>query len=243
MGRQILTCRVTVIESFRQWIESSDQEDKPWINENSVLSNIKGIETFNIKAKFGSAGHSIIEEAPRYATIGGYAVDGFTFTEHQAKPMIKFRNDHPLMTRELALSKLYHTPYFDIIITGTTDHLEGNILRDTKFKFSTYDVSDFISSFQWRCYLDMIGLDIFWYDFFKVSGFNTIEDCPSARISDCESMMVKRYPSMDADIQETINEFAQFINFKGLEQHLKITPEKYKRILRGDSSLKKIISL
>lgn len=241
MSKPVYTTRCTVIESFREWINSSEDDDKPWVNEANVIGNIQGIESFNVKADFGSSGHSIIEDAPRYKTDTGYQMKGFAFTDVQAEPMLKFRREHPLMIREVKLAKAYDTPNFTLIITGTCDHLEGLHVRDTKYKFSNFDISDFTESAQWRIYLDMIGLDIFWYDFFRVDRFNGMEDMAKVIIHDCDSMMVKRYPGMEQDIQAVINEFASFVEFKGLTEHLVITDSKRKRIAAGDSSLLKLI--
>lgn len=245
MGKPILTVRTTTIESFREWINADEQdtEDKFWICEDNVIGNIKSIERSNVKADFGTAGHSIIENPCRYKTDTGYTVDVFDFSDKQAEPMLKFRTEHPLMTRELALSKLYSTPNFDLIITGTCDHLEGIQLRDTKFKFSNFDMSDFMYSAQWKIYLDMIGLDIFHYDFFRVDGFKTMEDMPNAKIHNCESMMLKRYNGMEQDIMTIINEFLDFVIFKDLTQYLTVTPAKYKRIVKGDYRLAKLITI
>jgi len=245
MGKQILTVRTTTIESFREWINADEQdtEDKFWVCEENVIGNIKSIERSNIKADFGTAGHSIIEEAPRYKTDTGYVVNSFNFSDTQVQPMLKFRKNHPLMTRELALSKLYSTPSFDLIITGTCDHLEGAHTRDTKFKFSNFDMSDFMDSIQWKIYLDMIGLDIFHYDFFKVDGFQTMEDMPKAKIQEVESLMLRRYNGMEQDIMTTINEFIDFVEFKDLTQYLTVTPAKYKRIVKGDPRLAKLITI
>ncbi len=239
--KPIYTCRTTTIASFHEWINSGEGEDKPWVCEANVIGNIKGVETVSVKADFGSSGHLIIEDAPRYKTEIGYQVKNFVFTDVQAAPILKHASEHPLWVREVALSKLYSTPNFDLIITGTTDAIEGNTLRDTKFKFSSFDVADFLNSFQWRAYLDMIGLDIFWYDFFRVAGFSVLEDMPKARISECDSMMIKRYPSMEQDIQAIINEFALFCEHKNLLPYLTITPDKRKRIAAGDSRLLKLI--
>lgn len=237
---KIYTCRVTNIEAFRQFITAGDEDEKPWINEPSLINTLKGIESFNVKADYGTAGHSIIENAAKYRTNTGYQVKDFTFTEAQAKPMINHAQEHAMWTREVPLSKLYHLPKFDIILTGTTDAIEGCQLRDTKFKFGSFDVQDFVDSIQWRLYLDMVGLDIFWYDFFRVKGFKTMADCGKAVIDDVESMMVKRYEGMDGDIMEVLNEFADYITFKGFTDLIEITPAKYKRIIYGDSRLKSL---
>lgn len=241
--KPIYTVRTTVIESFREWIncDEQDAEDKFWITEENVIGGIKGIERSNIKADYGTAGHSIIENPNRYKTETGYQVKDFVFTDVQAAPMLKFRQEHPLMTREIALSKLYSTPNFDIIVTGTCDHMEGNIMRDTKYKFSNFDVADFLDSFQWRNYLNSADMDIFYYDFFRVHGFETMADIAKAKISECDSMMVKRYPGMEQDIQAIINEFAAFVEHKNLLPYLTIDEKKRKRIAAGDSRLLKLI--
>ncbi|MCW3111324.1 MAG: hypothetical protein JWQ09_5830 [Segetibacter sp.] len=241
--KPLLTTRVTAIESFRMFLYGQTEANERYINEANVIGTIKGEERFNIKADYGTSGHCIIESPARYKTNTGYQVDDFIFSDTQAIPMLNFRTDHPLMTREIALTKLYHTRHFDLVITGTCDHLEGLHVRDTKFKFSSFDVADFMSSIQWKLYLDMIGLDTFFFDFFSVSGFDKMEDMAKSRIAECESMPLRRYAGMDTDIQSVLEEFAEFVVFKGLESYLTITDKKYKRILKGDNSLKNLIQL
>lgn len=253
MNRPVLSARVTAIESFRQYIEADDYDDKPWINEANVINTVKGLEFSNVKADYGTLGHAIIEgKADRYdemvfkldqwQPVRGYGeFKGLHITDHQAMPLLKHAGEHPLWCREVPLAKLYHTPNFDLILTGTTDCIEGTQLRDTKFKFSSFEVSDFMLSFQWRAYLDMVGLNTFIYDFFKVSGFDGIEDCDKAVISEVESMTMFRYPEMQQDIQSTINEFSSFVTFKGLTQYLAIDAGKARKIVAGNSGLKEYI--
>lgn len=240
--KPIYTVRVTALECFRMFLWGQNEDNEAWINEPNTIATIQGIESYNVKAKYGTAGHSIIENADYYRTNTGYKVDKFTFTDTQAAPMIRFRREHPLMTREIPLAKLYSTPQFDLIITGTCDHLEGNIVRDTKFKFSSFDVADYMDSCQYKFYLHMLGLKLFYYDFFRVSGFESMQDCTKARIGECESMPLTAYYGMQDDLQIILNEFADWITFKKLEKYLVITPEKQARILRGDSRLRSLIA-
>lgn len=241
MGRAIYTVRVTALENFRMFLWGQNEDNEAWINEPNTIATIQGIESYNVKAKYGTAGHCIIENAEKYRTNTGYQVDKFTFTDTQAAPMIKFRRAHPLMSREIPLAKLYSTPRFDLIVTGTCDHLEGVQVRDTKFKFSSFDVAEYMDSCQYKFYLHMLGLKLFYYDFFRVASFNDIQDCDKARISECESMPLTAYYGMQDDLQTILNEFADWIVFKGLQEYLIITPEKQARILRGDSRLKGLI--
>lgn len=253
MSKPLLTIRVTTIEAFRAWINADEFDDKPWVNEANVMQTIQGVESYSIKANYGTLGHSIIEgnalifeekvfRSDQWQCVGGYGeYDGLYITDHQAAPLHKFRSEHPLMIRETTLSKLYHTRHFDLIVTGTCDHLEGNDMRDTKFKFSSFDAADFIESIQWKLYLDMAGMCNFWFDFFNVTGFNGIEDCYKAHIGPCDSMPVTAYPGMEDDIQTVLEDFADWIMFKDLAPWMAITPNKRKRILAGDSELKKLL--
>lgn len=243
MGKPTYTIRVTAIESFRQFLYCGDNEDTPWINEPNVINTVMGIESTNVKADYGTAGHSIIEDPMEYKTNTGFKVNDFIFTDTQVSPLMDFRAAHPLMTREIPLSKFYTTPFFDIIVTGTCDHLEGNVVRDTKFKFGNFDVADFMDSVQWKLYLDMLGVKQFVYDFFKVTGFDSMADMAKSRIGKCESMPLQSYSGMQDDIQTVLYDFAEWVVFKGLQQYLVIDKKKANRILAGNSSLRKYIVL
>lgn len=241
MEREVYTVRVTNIEAFREFMYCANAEDKPWINESNLIDSLKGSYTAGVKADFGSAGHAIIEDHERCKTTKGYMWRRFNFTNDQAMPLIKHASEHPYWIREIPMSKLYHTKHFDLIVTGTTDAMEGITLRDTKFKFSNFDVQDFIDSCQYKFYLDMAGLNHLYYDFFRVYGFETIEDCGKARINDCESMLVTTYPGMKDDLHSLLDEFSGFIILKGLEECLTITDAKAKKILAGNPALKSYI--
>lgn len=241
--RKIYTIRTTALEAFREFLHCGDDEDKPWINEANLLLTLQGVETYNVKAAFGTFGHGIIEEPTRYQTGYGYTDKEFSLTHEQVKPLMAYRAAHPLMIREICVSKLYVLKDFDLIVTGHIDGLEGNNVHDNKFKFSSFNVADFMDSFQWRGYLDMIGLDTFIYDFFSVKSFESIGDCAKARIGDCESMTMKRYVGMDEDIQTLMNEFSDYVQFKGLEKYLAIDSKKAQKIVSGNPALRKLIAL
>lgn len=236
--KPVYTIRVTAVEAFRQFLYGQTEDNEAWVNEPNVINTVKGIESTNVKADYGTAGHSIIENPFIYKTDAGYKVDKFIFTDTQVSPLMQFRAEHPLMTREIPLAKLYSTPSFDLIVTGTCDHLEGNWVRDTKFKFSSFDVADFMDSIQWRLYLDMLGLNHFVYDFFKVTGFDSLADCQKSKIGKCESMPVNSYPDMQKDIGSILTDFAEWITFKGLEEYLVINKQKARKIIAGDYRLK-----
>lgn len=244
-----LSFRVTVLESFRQYMYESN-EDKPWLTEENLIDTIKGIERPNVKADFGTFGHEIIEDPEKHIR-NGYNTQGFPSTwfanldfklsSEQVQPLLNFRSEHPLMTREVPLAKMYHINGYDIILTGTCDHLEANVMRDTKFKFSTFNVQDFIDSIQYKAYLHMLGMKYFVYDFFNVRGFETIADCYKARISEVESMPLVWNDSFENDLYTLMGEFMHYVLHKGLIEYLKIDKQKAKKIAAGGINLKTLM--
>lgn len=239
--KPVLTIRVTAIEAVRQLLYCVTEENEAWINEPNVIDTLKGVERYNVKAAYGSAGHAIIENPLACKVEGGYKVDDFFFTDQQAAPLIKFHSEHPLMTREVPISKAYDLQNCTLLITGTTDHIEGIICRDTKFKFSSFDVQDFMDSYQYRLYLDMLGMKHFIYDFFPVKSFNGMEDMSKSVIKECEPMPLVAYKGMQEDIYSMLNEVMDFVQAKGLEQYLKIDDKKAKKIIAGNPALKSLI--
>lgn len=244
-----LSFRVTCLEQFRQTMYC-DIEDKPWLTEENLIDTIKGIERPNVKADFGTFGHEIIENPEKHIR-NGWNTQGFPHTTfanldfklslEQVQPLLNFRAEHPLMTREIPLSKLYHVNGYDIILTGTTDHLEGEVMRDTKFKFSSFDVQDFIDSIQYKAYLHMLGMKYFVYDFFNVRGFETIADCYKARISEVESMPLVWNDSFENDLYTLMGEFMEYVLHKGLIEYLKIDQKKANKIAAGGINLKTLM--
>jgi hypothetical protein len=242
MKREVFTTRCTVVESFRQFMYSQTEKNESYINEANVIASIKGVSTSGVKADYGTAGHTIIESPHKNKTESGYMVGDFSFTTQQAKPILKYVAEHPLMIREIPASKLYKLPKFDLIITGTIDGLEGMFMRDNKFKFSDFDPANYLESMQHRIYLDMLGMKHFFYDFFRVKGFESISDCGKAVIGECESMHVTAYPGMRDDIMSILYEFADFIEHRHLQEAISINPAKYARIVRGNPALRSEIN-
>lgn len=243
MKRPIYTVRVTQIEAFRLWLYGQDENNESWNTEQKVIDTLKGEYTANVKADFGTSGHTIIEYPDKNKTDTGYRIGDFIFTDTQVNPLLKYVADHPYMCREVPVSKLYRCQNFDLIVTGTIDALEGAYIRDNKFKFSSFEMQDYLDSVQHGFYMDMIGGRHFFYDFFMVKGFDSISDCSKAVIEDVESLYIPRHHGMDNELQDILTEFSDWVIFKGLLGYLDITANKYAKILKGNPEMKKVIQL
>lgn len=241
--RLVLTVRTTAVEAFRFWFYGQNESNESYNTEDKVIATIKGIYEANIKADYGTACHAIIEDQAKCKRPNGYQYDKFSFTNKQAEPLIAYTNEHPYMVREIPLSKAYEVNGVTLLITGTTDAIEGCYLRDTKTKFSAVDPMEYMESIQWRLYLDMLGLQHFWYDIFLVKGFEVLADVPKSVIGEVQSFMCTHYPDMVNDIHGILFEFMDWIKFKNLQEYLSITPAKAKKIVQGNPALRSLITI
>jgi len=214
----MLTIRVTKLEAFRKYMYEDENSYNTFEN---LLLTIKDERGSGDKADYGSAFHKIIEY-PDMVSQHGCLVNGIQFSYAQALPAVEYANAHPLMQKEVPISKVYQTKHFEILVTGTCDGIEGISVRDTKTKYSTVDMQEYMRSYQWRTYLDILGLDTFWYDVFQVRGLDTLADAHKANIEALEPMLCCRYPDMSADVQSLLDEFSQFVIDYDLLQYLEI---------------------
>lgn len=207
----------------------------PFDTEEDLIKAIKRIFEGNDKTKTGGAFHKIIEDGPEYGLsyktkagvqVSGQLVDGIFFTDDQARPAIEYRNSHPDMVHELPISRIYHAATGDIMVTGRIDGIEGKEIRDPKTKYRSPDFQEYSDSFQWRFYLDMIGLDIFYYDVFEVIGFDTLSQpqphfLPDVIIYDPLAHKCIRYDRMHDDCLQLINSFFEYIDNRNFYHLLK----------------------
>lgn len=164
---------VTTLEKFRRYM----CEASPFDTEESLLESLRGEFTGNDKTKTGGAFHQIIEgdytrrEDNLIYVKSEKDKTEFLFHPDQAEPALQYRKDHPFMVHEMKVSKVYQTSRTEIQVTGRVDGAEGLAIRDAKTKFRPFTVSDYLNSFQWRYYLDMLDSEVFYYDIFEVVGF------------------------------------------------------------------------
>lgn len=240
MERPLYTCRVTALETFRLFLHGQTERNEGFNTEANLIDTVKGIHRAGDKADFGTLGHAIIENRKDnrkwMADIGrwGYDLNGYKITTDQAMPILDYIQQYPRMVREITLSKLYKARYFDLIVTGHADGLNGIVCHDNKFKFSPYEVSDYIDSMQWKLYLDMLKMKHFQYDMFRVHGFEVKANSLKARIDPCESFLLHAYEGMERDIQVLIEEFSEWAIYRKLESFLEINEDKYNTIMASE---------
>ncbi len=197
--------------------------------EAELIESIKGVFEGNDMTRVGGAYHKIIELEASIVEDGLLA-DDILFTHEQAAPAIQFRGHHKNMIPEVPVTKVYETRRGPILASGRVDGLEGKQIRDTKCKFRPPDYQEYIDSYQWRFYVDMLGLDTFYYDFFEFKGFDSLQGdrpflLPGVTIQGHEPLQCVRYRHMAEDCRSMLNDFLEYIDNRNLWPLLKTVPD------------------
>lgn len=217
---------VTTLEKFRRFIDGVSSYD----TEESLIESLKGLFKGNDKTDFGGAYHKIIEgEFEDYSGNIFVRYDktkDFVFNASQAAPALLYRRNHPVMVHEVDVRKIYETAYGPIQVTGRTDGIEGATVRDLKTRFKPMNDLEYANSSQWKFYLDMLGLDMFFYDVFEIKGFDALPVkkpfiMPDVQVIAHEALRCERYAGMELDVITLLNDFLQYIDNRQFSNLLK----------------------
>lgn len=221
---------VTMLEKFRRFMTDASSYD----TEEALIECIKGIFEGNDKTKTGGAFHKLIEGDYKKESdaFGGeiYIADDIAFYPDQAEPAFDFKNEHPLMVHEVNIKKEYQVGPHIIRVTGRVDGIEGINIHDTKTKFRSIKYEEYIDSYQWRFYLDMLELDNMYYDLFEVMGFKELGGSQPYRLPGVlfiahEPLQCVRYDRMSSDCTKLLSEFMNYIEIRNFYHLLKTVNE------------------
>lgn len=213
--------RVTQLEKFRRFKCEASEYD----TEQSVIDSLDGTFTGNDKTNIGSAFHWIIENHHE-KEFAPYLLENFgvRFSDEQIRTALKHAENLETFTPEIRMSKVYNSKFGEISITGQTDVLQGKIIRDTKVTFRNRSISEYAESYQWRVYLSIFELDRFMYDLFEVEKYKDEyqRDVTRCIITPYEPYECIRYELMEVDVITLLNEFLEWIDYRGLWNVLQI---------------------
>lgn len=149
----------------------------------------------------GTAFHQALESAPpgEYADLaaGGYTFDLAGIVGELEVPPI----------RELKTTREYEIDGITVTLVGKVDALHGRRVDDHKLTGSL-DVEKYLSSFQWKAYLELFGADEFRWNVFE--GKETRPHSKHYVITALHPLSAYRYPSMRADVENEIGLFVEF---------------------------------
>lgn len=217
---------VTLIEKFRRVMLGLTSFD----TEESLFKSIKGEFVGTDKTLFGNTYHSIIEFPNKNKIKGGYQVGDVRVSDKLAINAIEYANEHPSMVKEVPVTKLYEGLQYQFKVSGRTDGIEGVHVRDAKTKFSEPSYMEYYKSCQWKFYLDMLELDVFYYDLFVIKNFsefiNSAEGLKriptNVEVETMEPMKCDRYEALPFDCNLLVNQFEDYLINKNLIKYLKI---------------------
>lgn len=247
--KQLPLIRVTTLEAFRRFRDEevtytdADGFDH-YVEEKDVIENVTGEFKGSAYTRIGSAFHSIVETGkpeckklpveqqtrlfrgkPIEVDIPEgreFDIDGFKvrLDVNQCKVAMQYRNEHPHASHEVRLFK----DYGEAIVTGQADMIDGLDLRDIKTKYSRIKDEQYVNSCQWRFYLDMFGLDWFYFDLFLFKGYDVDKNGYDVRGLQLEryqpAIWCQRYPRMHQDNLDLVHDFLYWCKQKDITQYL-----------------------
>lgn len=168
--------RVTQLEKFRRFITDHSEYD----TEQSVIDTLTGEFKGNEYTYIGTAFHKIVEGdtdgckklirtetelAGREFNIDGHNVK---LDLNQCKIALSYRDSFPNAFHEIR----EYMDFGNIIVTGCADIINGFEIRDIKTKYSPIKDQDYTDSCQWRFYMELFGVDDFYFDLFQFIGYD-----------------------------------------------------------------------
>lgn len=218
---------VTTLEKFRRYMDGVSSYD----SEESLIDSLKGLFKGNDKTDFGGAYHQVIEGNCENFSGNIYVKDRngkeYVFTPAQAAPALIYKRNHPAMVHEMNLHQVYETVYGPLQVTARIDGIEGIIVRDIKTRFkSLQNDEDYRHSIQWKLYLDMLGLNTFYFDVFEVKNFDALPSkkpfiMPAVEIVAHDPIECMIYEYMHDEIITLLNDFLQYLNNRNISSLLK----------------------
>lgn len=186
--------RVSEVESFRQWKVDDEAEL------DVLLARLSGNSLPTEAMMAGTAFHKALEDA-QDGDVDILQADGYTFDflidAELAIPSI----------RELRASKTYIVDGQPITITGQVDCIDGRRVDDHKTT-AQFTPERYLDGYQWRLYLDIFEADQFRWNVFVIKA---TKDPSEWEVRDHHTLEQFRYPSMTADCEKLVIEFARFV--------------------------------
>lgn len=208
-----------MLEKFRRF---RDDVTESYDTEKNVIESITGVFVGNDLTNIGTAFHYVVEKGesdiiePASLLFEKWGVKA---TEKQIKIFFDHAQNSKPFVPEVPCFKIFETRIGKLRIVGHCDILQGNNIRDTKCKFSSPKMIEYLESYQWRLYLSIFELNKFIYDVFEFSGHDG-RDVSTFEIREHEPFECLRYEKMEEDIQTLINDFVDWVLFRNLTNNL-----------------------
>lgn len=218
---------ITTLETYRKFLAGDE-----WTTQEALIRSFITPFEGNEYTRIGSAFHAIVEQGESVieeldemgkfrVTVEGWPV---TFNEEQIAMALKYRAKLPYAFHEEWIGRQFDTPSMPIWVHGRVDVLHGTFIRDIKTKYSPVKYADYAESAQWKFYLDLTGLDTFYFDLFEFPGYKKDKhgyDVSSLGIKPYGQIECIRYVGMEEENKQLVCDFTDFITRQNLTEYLK----------------------
>jgi len=228
----MLHLRATMLEKFRRFICETSEYD----TEESLMETLTGKFIGNEYTRIGTAFHKVVEcgntcvSVELFDNLCHVTVDNFgvLFSKTQIETALEYKHSIKGCFHEIRASKVYSINGTEINVSGGTDVVLGNQIRDIKTKYSYLkSISDYTDSVQWKLYCDIFELPEFYFDIFEFKGYQKEKngyDVSGLTLIKHDPIPCLEYSGMQNDIQVLLTEFLDFIRFRKIE-HLFYNPK------------------
>lgn len=218
---------ITTLETYRKFLAGDE-----WTTQEALIQSFITPFEGNEYTRIGSAFHAIVEQGESVVekleepgkfrvTVEDWPV---IFNEEQVEMALKYRAKLPYAFHEEWIGREFDTPSMPIWVHGRVDVLHGTFVRDIKTKYSPVKYDDYANSAQWKLYLDLTGLDTFYFDLFEFPGYKKDKhgyDVSSLGIRPYGAIECIRYDGMERENRQLVCDFTDFIVKYNLTQYLK----------------------
>jgi hypothetical protein len=201
----------TTLESYRLW-RHPEQE---WMSEQDLQNTIRGVFVPNHKISLGQAFGRVLEDPDRYAVPGGFRIvaneEPFAFGRDVLEPCLA------LIDRRGVFEAKAQKAYGDVDVVSKADHLLGAHLREFKTTLSSFDVSKYLDSCQWRYMADAFEPSRITYHIF------CLDEAKNGVVSlkDIHTFNLFPYADLHQDCCELLREFCVYVTACGLDAVLR----------------------
>jgi hypothetical protein len=201
----------TTLESYRLW-RSPEQE---WMSEEDLRDSILGVWKPNHKVLLGSAFGKVLEDPDRYLVPGGFRCDEFEFGLDVMQPCLDLIDRRGIF--EAKTQKNYH----GVDVVSKADHLYGGHLKEFKTTLSSFDVTKYMDSYQWRYMADAFQPLCVTYHVF------CLDEATNGVISlkDVHTFNLFPYDGLHQDCCDLLAEFCGYVEARGLADYLRSRQE------------------
>lgn len=210
MNRRIHS--VTTLDKYREYLSGETWNGEEYTTE-LFIEELTSEFTQSPAAEAGTAVHEMFEKAeygvlPDYALVNGWSI---------SLADVDFGELVLPKLRELRLNRTH----LGFTLYGRVDSMTAKTIRDIKTS-SRPDPEKFLSSYQWRTYLWMSGADRFVFDVFEVK---LDAEAKSVLITGYQPHEITRYPGMDQDVEDLIEEYVDCLRALGMYEADKGNPQ------------------